>query len=197
MEDIFIDFVRTFIISFYTYIFCLKITNTSNKTTLKEIMKIVISIFIITIICEYFKVKTEIPYFIIWNVILISIIFSAKTKITYINSIILITISLSINYLILIGSLLISFIISEKLNIYDKYINLFMIIISYNILIFVIIKTKRINKGIIFLKNKLKDEYLSILLLNISIFILYFVVILINHEKNNNRPWKRLRHRDT
>ena len=182
MESIIIDFLRTLIISYYTYIFSLKIANIKIKNNVKEKAIIILLIFLVTIICEYLRIKTEIPYFIIWNIVFISFIFSKRTQNLFPYSILLIIISLSINYAIWFLVLCIMFFIDDLMKIERKYINFIIITIVYTILFIMCMKTKRINKGIAFLERKLKNEYLSILVLNISVFILYFIIILENHE---------------
>ena len=184
MEELGIDFIRTFLLSVYTYFFSLKMSDEKRKSQSKEIL-FIIYFLIFTIICEYLKVKIKIPYSIICNFLFISFCFSKRTHMPYLYSISLNIISLSINYIILSISIFIVFLISDALKFYNVIINFSYIIIIYTILMKFLIKLKRLENGISFLKNKFKEEYLNLLILNAGTVILYFAIILSNYDNDS------------
>ena len=104
-------------------------------------------------------------------------------------SILIITMSLSISYIIFFISLGISFFPNIILKINNSFISLFIIIFIYTMLVYMMLKVKRITKGFSFLKNKdkFKSEVMDILILNISITILFTVILLSNYERMNTR----------
>ncbi len=99
------------------------------------------------------------------------------------QSIIITTISLSINYAIFFISIIISFIPNGLLNINNNYWSLIIILILYSGFICTFLKVKRLNKGLIFFKEKLKNDNIDMLILNISAIILFMIIILSNYNK--------------
>ena len=116
-------------------------------------------------------------------IVVLGIVFSILQKNNIINSIVLITISLSINYIILFLSSIITFIPNYIIGIKNDYINLSFLLILYICLLFLCTKIKRVKCGFIFLQNKLKNEYLNLLLFNTSVMILFLIIILSNYNE--------------
>ena len=187
IEDIIVDVIRTIFISFYTYILGMKIVNVKDNIKSSQILIVWLYIVVITLVCEYLKIKTEIPFFIIWNIIAVSIFFSINTKKSLPNTILVIVISLGINYIILSISIFIDFLISDQLKNTNKYLNLIVIIFMYMVFMHLFMKVKRLNKGFSFLQNKLKNEYISILILDISIVLIFFITMLANYDTSGFR----------
>ena len=187
VEDIIVDVIRTIFISFYTYILGMKIVNIKRNIKLSQIIIVWLYIVVITLVFEYLKIKTEIPFFIIWNIIAISIVFSINTKKSLPNTILVIVISLGINYVILSISIFIDFLISNQLKNTNKYLNLIVIIFMYMVFMHLFMKIKRFNKGFSFLQNRLKNEYISILILDVSIVLIFFIAMLANYDTSGFR----------
>ena len=99
------------------------------------------------------------------------------------NSILINTISISVNYSIFIFSVAISFIPNVILNIKNNYISLSSIIIIYGIIINLFFRIKKFKYGFLFLKEKLNNEYINALILNVSIILIFSYIILENYNK--------------
>ena len=87
------------------------------------------------------------------------------------HSILIATISLSINYILYFISIALSFLPNVIMNIDNDFISLFIIILIYSILIYLFCRIKKFKRGFTFLKQKLANEYTDIIVLNISIII--------------------------
>lgn len=179
-EEIIIDLIRTYFISICTYYMNFKIINSKEKIEFKRIIVMLMGILITTTISEILKVKFSFPYITIWIGLLISILFAVTTKNDLAYSMLITTVSLSVNYIIFSIGIFGSFFVNIITNIKNEYINLSIIIIIYLILFFNFIKIKRFKQGLSFLQRKLENEYFNILILNISITIILTIIILIN-----------------
>ena len=181
-EGLIVDIIRTFFINIYTYFLALKVINNRQRVNIFKNIFICLIIAKIILLCEYLKNILGFPYIVIWQVLFTSLIFTIKTKKKLINSILIITISLSINYVIFITSIVINFLINKILVISSEYLNLTVILFIHFIILIILIRLKRIKQGLAFLQEKLENEYFSMLILNISIVILFFVIILSNYN---------------
>ena len=178
-EESLIDFVRTFFLSLYSYVFCLKIIDARDKNNFKELFFILMSLVIIICAFQIMEQKLGIPDI---SFFIICILFSKRNKYSLVNSIVLAIVSLSINYVILISAIFIDFLINSIIEVNNKLINLSVIILVYSLIFFLFFKIKRLKRGIIFLKNKLENEYFNILLLNIGVLILFLIAIFLNYN---------------
>ena len=180
-EEVMFDLIRIFFMSFYTYLLNLKIIDYNYKSV-KNIIKIILESLFVAFACEYSGRLLGIPYIVIWNALMISIIFMIDTKNDIGYSILVTTVSLSINYVIYTVSLVTIFILNKFIDVDERYTNFLFIILIYNLLINLFKRIKRIKKGFDFLQKKLKNEYFNVLVLNISIIILFFIIIFINSD---------------
>ena len=98
-------------------------------------------------------------------------------------SIISVTISLSLAYIMFFISAMISFILSAAFHIVNDYYSFMIILIIYTVLIYIFSKIKRFSKGISFLQDKLKNENMDIIMLNLSIIILIFIILISNYKE--------------
>ena len=182
-----VDIIKMFFIILYTYCIAYKIVNEKNLKNNK--IFILIIFIILAIISKVIKNVYGYLYCIIYLDFLLAILFSKLTKNNMGYSILIITMSLSISYIIFFISLGISFFPNIILKINNSFISLFIIIFIYTMLVYMMLKVKRITKGFSFLKNKdkFKSEVMDILILNISITILFTVILLSNYERMNTR----------
>lgn len=185
-EDIFIDIIRLYIITVFTYYLSSKLINKDNKNIF-----IYAIIFLVSIICLNIMYMSTFLNCIISIIIILSIIFSIKNKNNIGHSLLTVTISLSLNYIIFFIAICISFLPGYILEINNKYINFVIVIATYLILMYLFFKVKRIKKGLAFLQDKINNEYFGILILNISIVILFLVILLSNYKDilTNNIFW--------
>lgn len=181
-EEIIVDLIRMYFISVCTYYMNFKIINFEEKIRIKKVITILIGIAVTTIISEILKVKFSFPYIVIWNGILIGLLFTISTKNDLAYSMLITTVSLSINYILFSIGILASFLINLITNIKNEYINLFILIIIYIILFLIFLRIKRCKKGLAFLQRKLENQYFDILILNVSITIIFAVIVLSEYE---------------
>lgn len=176
-----VDTIKMFFIILYTCFIGLKITN--GKIFYKRILLFLISGIFLSTLCKLIKDLYGYLYSIIYLDILIGIVFSKVTKNNIGYSILITTISLTINYIVYFIALGISFIPNVIFRINNNFITLSIIIVIYSVLTCLIFKVKRFNKGISFLQKNLKNRDTDIIVLNISIIILFCITLLSNYEE--------------
>lgn len=179
---IIVDFIRTFGLCLFSMYTNIKITQSNKRETLISKITIIILEIFICLLCMSTKgmlgFLNEILLMIILNSILYKIV--SKEKILY--SLLISTISLSMNYVLFSISIFINFIINQFTNISNEFITIIFIMAVYIFLTLNVLKIKRIQKGINFLKEKVEDEYFSIIIVNISVIILFLISILEYYE---------------
>lgn len=183
LEDIniIIYIVKIFFITIFTYNVALKSINRKCYNRYENII-IYIIIVITSILCGIIKFASNSLNSIIYLIISVSLLFSKRTKNDIGYSMIIVIISLSINYSVFIIATAISFFPNAILNIKNNYISLISILIVYIILINLISRIRRLKQGFLFLQKKLKNEYFDILVLNVSVTILFIIIILSNYK---------------
>ncbi len=177
---IIVDIIKIFFVIIYTYCVGIKIINI--QTTKKSNIIMIFTIILLAVTCKVIKDIYGFAYYVTFLIIILGLI---EAKINGINvgySILDITISLSINYILFFISILISFIPNVILNINNNFLSLISIILIYSILVLVFLRIKRFSKGFTFLKANLKNESIDILILNVSITILFSIILLSNYE---------------
>ena len=150
-----INCLEILIISILTYYIAIKISNTNGKE--KNRVLIIILFFIVAIICAVIKKYTSSFYSIICLNLLLSLIFYKREKKDVLYSIMMIEISLSINYILLFLAGLIAYFPNKIFNIKNDYIQFISIMLIH----------------IIFSYN----------FTNISIAILFFAIIISNYNE--------------
>ena len=118
--------------------------------------------------------------------VLLSVVSTIIFNIKIGNSILLTTISLTVNYIVYSIATFIVFWLHKMINMNDL-LSFLLIIIIYSFLIYLIINIKRIKNGVNFLKNNRTNDYLDILVLNISSTVFFTFIILLNFEENLER----------
>lgn len=112
-------------------------------------------------------------------IFLMSIISASLTKKSIGYSIIMVTISLALNYALLFMAIIIVFTINSKIiSISSDGINLCMIILLESAMLCSILKSKRLKYGIISLQNNINNDYVELIILSISIGIIYMGMII-------------------
>ena len=176
MQDInnIISIFKIYFISICTYYVTFKIIN-------KPVRNLILSLIIISIssmIYVYVKTKTNFLCSTVFLILILSVMLSNTTKDNIEHSILIIIISLSINYVIFFTAIAISFIPNVLLNIKNIIKNVIILLVIYILLIYVFSQIKKIKRGLIVLKNKIENDYFSILILNISVIILFTIIII-------------------
>ena len=173
-----VNVIKIFFIILYTYFIELKIIN--QKTFSKWI---IISFIPLSIVYNFIKNIFGYLYSIIYLIFSLSLIFSRKSEKGIGYLLITNIISLSINYIIFLTSIIISFIPNVILNINNNFLSLIVIIVLYSILIYFFTKIRRFNKGFAFLKDKLNNEYTNIIVINLSVVILFCIILISNYKR--------------
>ena len=171
--DVMIDIIKVFSIIIFTYYTNHKLINKKATANFKDIILMIILSF------AYVFIKKRVNYLIgiISLTISISLIFSThnigKTILTTI-------ISLSINYILSTISIIINFFISILSGISNDYFHLIMITILHMIMLYSILKIKKLKYGISFLRVKEQNESLDILALNMSAIALFSIIMFLD-----------------
>ena len=173
-----VSILRLYLINLLTYYLNFKIINKPVLNKKWNLPIILFLIFLITIGCEYIKDNFNFVYLVISIIILIGGLFLIKTKNKFGYSIMITMISLAINYIILVASLIFWFLIFFSFDMQNDSINIMVSLLIYVVLVFGFSKMKRFKKGFAFLKEKLKNEYFDLLILNLSCVILFAIVII-------------------
>ena len=122
-------------------------------------------------------------YSTVFLTLLLARILDKETKNNIGYSIIITVIALSINYVIFLFSVIISFIPSYFLKIENNIIGLGILLVIYSILILGFARIKRLKNGMDFLRKDSKNQTFDILVFNISVIILFLVILFQNYDK--------------
>ena len=172
-------FFKISFISFCALYLNYKILNIKEKN-LKEKIIIIIKLIIINVFSAISKHISNSTVGIMITDIFLALIFSKNINKNIGYSLLITTISLSINYILYIFSAAINYLLFRNYVIENRYIVFIAILLVDIILLRLITGIKRFNKGISFLKKNESNEYFGILILNIS-STLFFAFIMINN----------------
>ena len=180
-EDTIKDFVIHFFIIIFTLKFNYKILNIKEETKKFPVyffMAIIIDILVLII-----KNKAGGTIQLISLILVIALLFSRKINQNIGYSIMMTMISFSLNYIMYLISVIITFgiFIFFKPN---TFITLITIVLIYTALFKTIYNMKKLKKGITFFKNNEKNEYLGLLILNISTAVIFLLAIWSNIKDN-------------
>ena len=166
------NIIKTLLIIVFTYYSNYKIVGKKVKFNIESNMYIVI----VGILCGMLRNYTNYLVSLISGVIMISIIYSREN---IMNSILTTITSLSINYILEIIAIVITFFIYRILGLnYNSYFKILLIFGIQLILLKAFFKIKRFKYGIYFLQKNRENEYMDLILLNISFVILFSVIII-------------------
>lgn len=178
-----IGIIKICVIFICTYLTNFKLINRKIEFKFVQIIKVIFVIFY-SIFCALLRYQIDYLTTLICWILIITLIFERNN----IKQSLLVTItSLSINYILSLVSVIIGFVFNLIIKIDNNYINLFIILSIYVILINLLFKVKRLKYGIISLKNKSFNEYTDMLILIISAMVLTTFVILVNSNLNIGR----------
>lgn len=185
LEDIGIeiDLLKIFFISICTYYTFFKIMNIKKSFDIKSIISF-LAIFIISIIVNVIKYKINFFIAIVVLDLFLSFLCSIITKINIGYTMLIIGISLSINYVIFCISIIIMFVpnIIFKNMLSNDLLNLVLIEIIHVGILNMITKIKRFKYGIAALQKNSKNNNIDICILSISTCILISVTMLYHRE---------------
>lgn len=169
------------IFMFYTNNKILDIKECNKK---KVFIFIIISLFL-SLIYKYINLNMKIEINgAMYNVVVMTIVYSKFYKIKIAYSMLINMLSLAITQILFLASTLILYILANLVNIKSEYINFMLITITQWILIVFIWRLKRFKHGIAFIKNTKDDEQLNLMVFNLSSMILILVVIISNYKES-------------
>ena len=169
--------IKTILISIFTLKLDYEILEIKEKEVKKKYILIVILICI-NFICGFIQYISNSTISILFLDIFISCIFSKKLNKNIGYALLVTTISLCVNYILYLISLIISYTIFTVFNIDNELILLIENLTIFAILFSVVCKLNRFKRGISFLKDNKNNEYLGMLILNISYAIFLAILIL-------------------
>ena len=180
--DLLVETIKAFFIIIYTYKIMFKLLNYSAKNK-GLYVRIAIGAIFITLIYTFAKLKSNFLYSTVLLILLL--IISTNKILKYSLGYLIFTsiASLGINYVILLISVIISFIPNAIFNIENRFIGLAIIILVYSTFICFFTKLKRIKNGIPFLNSKMNNDYFDMVILDISVIVLFSVIILSEFNK--------------
>lgn len=186
--NLIIYIMKTISLSMFTYYASIKILDLKKFLSIKYAVVFLLTAICIAIFSQIVENLTGISInSIIYVCILVSMFFSLITKNNLGYSILINAISLSINQILYFISISMGFMIYLVFGINNEYLNFLFIICLNAILVNLIFKIRKINKGIAILKNNCKNQYFDVLILNISIIILFLSIVLSNYNQLRTR----------
>lgn len=171
-------FIKIMVISAFTLKLNYKILGIHEKSVL-NVVKLAIILICSNVICAMIEDVTNSTISVLFLDIFVSLILSYKINNNLGYSVLVSTISLSINYVIYLISVIINFIIFRTLNISNEQIALISILIIFSVLVMILCNVKRVKNGVTFLKNNENNEYLGMFILNIS-YVVFLAIIVLN-----------------
>ena len=171
-------FIKIMVISAFTLKLNYKILGIHEKSVL-NVVKLAIILICSNVICAMIEDVTNSTISVLFLDIFVSLILSYKINNNLGYSVLVSTISLSINYVIYLISVIINFIIFRTLNISKEQIGRISILIIFSVLVMILCNVKRVKNGVTFLKNNENNEYLGMFILNIS-YVVFLAIIVLN-----------------
>lgn len=172
-------FLKTIFITAFTLYMDYKLLDIKEKDNIKIIKMILYMTFftIITIIIRGYlnKILSMIALD-----IFIAFVFSNSTKKHISFSLMLTTISLTVNYILYSIAIALNYIMFKIFNITNEYITLTGIIVIYSIVFYLLCKIRRLKNGITFFKKNENNQYFIILILNVSCIVFLILTIIVN-----------------
>ena len=175
---IIIECIEKLVIIFFTQMTVFKILNENNILARKKLIGY-IGLILISIIVQFVNYQVNFISGILILIFLLSCLSTLITKRNFGTNILIVTISLAVNYAFLFIAIIIVFSINSKIvSISSDIINFGMIISLQSVMLWLILKSKRLKYGIISLQNNINNDYVELIILSISIGILYMGMII-------------------
>lgn len=149
--DITIEILRIFLISVYTYYLSLRIIG--RKESIKYTLKSCFFVFLISIIDFFIKIRVDFLNSIIYVIVLLSILFAKITKESVGYSMLINTVSLSINYILFFIAIASSYFPNLIMKVNNDFIEFVSLIIFYSLFVYLFTKIKRFKKRLFVFKK--------------------------------------------
>ena len=166
-------------ISIMTYYTNTKITNVKFNNKIIIFILLLIS----ATICSVIKYLSNSMLSIICLIFLLSSLFAkfSNNKLGY--SLLINSVSISINYIFFIIAIIMTYFPYKIINIENDYINLLLIDFVYFLMIILFFKIKRFKNGFNFIKRTKTNEILEIITMSISVILVFSFTMLSNINK--------------
>ena len=174
-------FLRIIFICIFTVRYNYKILDYKEEKFC-NLIKIGIGIILSTTFSVFIRYMSNITLGMIVLDICVSVIFSKLTNKNIGYSLMITTISLTVNYILYLISIVLNFLLFSLLKVSNQYIIVLTILTIYSILFKILCNIKRTKNGITFLKNNENNEYFGLLILNIGSIVFFAITILSNIE---------------
>ena len=178
-KSVFVDFLVIYFMFLYTYYTNMKFINQKLN---KKMILVAIQILFLTLICIILDNILGYLYSVMIRVLLLSYLFNKTSSINLSKSIVITVLSTSINYILYIFSMLLSFVFFNFTGIQNEYINIIIMLTFYTAIVLLILRVKKLKNGISFLYKKIENDFLVMVILNISVIILFSIIILANYN---------------
>lgn len=178
--DAILYFFRLFFVNLGAYYVFLRLINKNNFKIGNLITALII--ILITSVCTIVKVSSNLMNCMILLVILLTITFYKTTKNPIGYSIVATVLALSISNIIFFISVLLNGLPNIIFKIQNDYIAFLFIISIYFLLMYLIMKIKRLKNGFSFLNKKAQSEFFDVLIINLSAIILFCMAVLGNYD---------------
>lgn len=161
--------IKIIFINIFSFIIFFRMNNYKEFSKIKSV-GILISIICLSTVYIFFKKNLDIIIAIVVIYLLQALLLKFITKLKMSNILIGIIIATSLAYIFLIISATLEFFIQRILNISNTTINLLLTIIIESILIYFVLKIKRLKNGLTFLQKT--NEYMAIAIIDVSGFVI-------------------------
>ena len=178
-KSVFVDFLVIYFMFLYTYYTNMKFINQKLN---KKMILVAIQILFLTLICIILDNILGYLYSVMIRVLLLSYLFNKTSSINLSKSVVITVLSTSINYILYIFSMLLSFVFFNFTGIQNEYINIIIMLTFYTAIVLLILRVKKLKNGISFLYKKIENDFLVMVILNISVIILFSIIILANYN---------------
>lgn len=161
--------IKIIFINIFSFIIFFRMNNYKEFSKIKSV-GILISIICLSTVYIFFKKNLDIIIAIVVIYLLQALLLKFITKLKMSNILIGIIIATSLAYIFLIISATLEFFIQRILNISNTTINLLLTIIIESILIYFVLKIKRLKNGLTFFQKT--NEYMAIAIIDVSGFVI-------------------------
>ena len=174
--EVIVNILKAMCFIIFSYFTNYKILNKNIIIDRKFNFNIILMVFI-TIL--YVIIKIEINHFIAIAslIFMIALAFSIEN---IGNSVLVTILSISINYILSLISIIVCFFVDKMLKINNDFFSAILIVGIHFIMMLKIFKLKKFKYGISFLKNNKNSDYIDVWILTISVIILFCIIIFTN-----------------
>ena len=180
-NNVVVYIIRTFFIMINSIYLIFKINNESIAKK-AIVLNLIVSILVCVICGIIYKTSNSFNS-VILLIFLLVIFIKVMKKYTFGYSILMVIISLSINYILFFISVIISYFPTSILDIQNTYINLLLIMSIYNLFIYIMSKIRKVKNGIAFLKRNRNDQYFGMITLVIGWIVIFLSIIISSYKE--------------